>query len=292
MEIKKLRSAVAVICAICLTASMASCSKKENSSSVVETTTSAVESSSAESSSESSEAEKKNEQGEHLKKAYDFFTDKKYSEVIKYSNTQNETSTITKTVNGDDVIQTIKSDKGTNGYIVKDGKKYIFDKLTGVYGTIDSANTSSLVETVVEQNLPMTKTHIDSSDSKKYDVEEYTYTGDTYITVLDFCFDKTSGDLKKITTTYTVEGEDDVVETREIEKLSDKPDAITTDVFNGLKNFTELSEDERAKYCQEQITKADISTDDLSELNITNDTLKKISCSDFISIIYTYGYKK
>lgn len=293
MEIKRIKSACAAICALCLAVSMASCSSSDKSSSESKAeTTSTAETTASDSSETESAVEKKNEQGEHLKKAYDFFSGKKYTEVIKYSNSQNETSTITKTVNGNDVLQTIKSDKGTNGYIIKDGKKYIFDKLTGIYGTVDSANTATLVETVVDQNLPMTQTHISSDDKKNYDVEEYTFTGDTYITVLDFCFDKTSGDLKKITTTYTVEGEDDIVETREIEKLSDKPETISTDVFKGLKNFTDLTEDERLKYCQTEITKADISTDDLSELNITNDNLKKISCSDFISIIYTYGYKK
>ena len=90
-------------------------------------------------------------------------------------------------------------------------------------GEINDDPTGNLIVQTVKQSLEPTKTHIDPEESKKYDAEEYTYTAGTYITVLDFYFDKTTGELKKYTVTYSIEGRDNQVETREIEKMSAAP---------------------------------------------------------------------
>lgn len=68
--------------------------------------------------------------------------------------------------------------------------------MTGVYHKSDVTELDGVLESIVKQNLPRTYGHINSDEADDFDIEEYTYTGDTYITAIDLYFDKSDGSLK------------------------------------------------------------------------------------------------
>lgn len=57
--------------------------------------------------------------------------------------------------------------------------------MTGVYHKSDVKELDGVLESIVKQNLPRTYGHINSDEADDFDIEEYTYTGDTYITAID-----------------------------------------------------------------------------------------------------------
>lgn len=150
-----------------------------------------------------------------LGRTYDFLNSESYSLRIKYTDFEGKVTEIYKVSDGDDFYQLQTNDIGESGSIRVGEECYDFDLVCGIYRKSSAEKPDSIIESVIEENLPMTSTHINEEDAEMYDVEEYTYTGDTYITVMDFCFDKSTGALVKYTATYSVEGEDDVTETRE-----------------------------------------------------------------------------
>lgn len=311
---------LAGVCAAVLSLSMVSCSDSENKNnsddiSKVTTTTAKADSDSGKQtdSSSSKKDEKKdtnssgadstadsssvsdnkktNSQGEHIKKAAEFFKQENYTFEIKITDNNNKKSTLKRIVKGKDFYQETTDELGKFGSVSLNGKTYDFDMSAGIYQQNTDSSLDNIILSVVEQNLPRTQTHITSDDMKKFDVEEYTYMGDTYITVLDFYFDKKSGDLKKYVSTYSIEGSDDITVTKEVTSMSDKIDekALNTDFLKKLKDFNSLSEDERLKLCQDLCSKYKITTDDLSDFGIDTDKLKTISFNDFISLYHNYG---
>lgn len=150
-----------------------------------------------------------------LGRTYDFLNSESYSLRIKYTDFEGKVTEIYKVSDGDNFYQLQTNDIGESGSIRVGEECYDFDLVCGIYRKSSAEKPDSIIESVIEENLPMTSTHISEEDAEMYDVEEYTYTGDTYITVMDFCFDKSTGALVKYTSTYSVEGEDDVTETRE-----------------------------------------------------------------------------
>ncbi|MDO4944285.1 MAG: hypothetical protein Q4E74_03675 [Ruminococcus sp.] len=150
-----------------------------------------------------------------LGRTYDFLNSESYSLRIKYTDFEGKVTEIYKVSDGDNFYQLQTNDIGESGSIRVGEECYDFDLVCGIYRKSSAEKPDSIIESVIEENLPMTSTHINEEDAEMYDVEEYTYTGDTYITVMDFCFDKSTGALVKYTATYSVEGEDDVTETRE-----------------------------------------------------------------------------
>lgn len=150
-----------------------------------------------------------------LGRTYDFLNSESYSLRIKYTDFEGKVTEIYKVSDGDDFYQLQTNDIGKSGSIRVGEECYDFDLVCGIYRKSSAEKPDSIIESVIEEHLPMTSTHISEEDAEMYYVEEYTYTGDTYITVMDFCFDKSTGALVKYTATYSVEGEDDVTETRE-----------------------------------------------------------------------------
>lgn len=153
--------------------------------------------------------------GEHILQAYDFLQNESYSMKIRYTDSKGEVTEIYRAVSGGDFYQRQVNSIGESGSIRVGEECYDYDLVCGIYRKSSAERLDSVIESVVEQKLPATSTHIEPQDAELYDVEEYTYTGDTYITVMDFCFDRDTGSLVKYTVTYSVEGEDDVTETRE-----------------------------------------------------------------------------
>ena len=123
------------------------------------------------------------------------------------------------------------------------------------------------------------------------DCEQYTYTGDTFITVIDFFFDKSDGHLVKYTTAYSVEGRDDIVETRTVKKLEKGAD---TSVFNAyfadtLVNFDTMSEPQRQGFCQGLCATWGVTADEMFRLGVSSDSFGKIDYDTLFTLIHTYG---
>lgn len=153
--------------------------------------------------------------GTLLKKTYDLLNSESYSFRMKYTDFEGRVTEVYRAADGDDFYQLQTNDIGESGSIRVGEECYDFDMVCGIYRKSSAEKPDSIIESVIEENLPQTSTHIDEADTELYNVEEYTYTGDTYITIMDFCFDKSTGALVKYTTTYSVEGDDDITETRE-----------------------------------------------------------------------------
>ena len=165
--------------------------------------------------------------------------------------------------------------------------------MTGAYHKSDVTELDGVLESIVKQNLPRTYGHINSDEADDFDIEEYTYTGDTYITAIDLYFDKSDGSLKKYTQTFTIEGSDDSASDYTGDERSGDADYSPLDgsQATSLVDFDSMSEDQRLGYCQGILNKAGVTTDDLSAGGYQTDDLKTISYDSFVSIVYTYGYK-
>ena len=297
----KYRKLVAAVCAFCFALTAVSCGKSSGSSSSESTSSvsessSAAESSSAESQSDSSasdESQVQNAQGKLIKKAYDFFSGDKYTIKVKYTDDDGTVTNITRAVSGDKYYQVQQCGKYKYGTVSDGNETYDFDHACGVYRKSQNDNVDTIIKSVVDNNLPMTTTHLGSQDTEKYDVEEYTFIGDTYITVMDFSFDKKTGELVKYTTTYSVEGADDSVETREYKEMKSDADEslFNTEAAKKLTDFNSLTEDERFSFCKKVCAERGVTSDNISESGLTYDDFKTISYDDFTSLIYAYGSK-
>lgn len=299
------RKFLAAVTALVITACLAGCSNKnktEDSSSNTDQNSSLSDSSlndkesssvSDSSLSDNSSQTESNVQGEHIKKAYEFFTQKNYSFKERITDENGDVSTLAITVRGEDFCQQQENSLGKYGAVKIGGEAYKFDYACEIYEKADLTAPENLIKATVENNLPKTETHIKEEDMKKYDVEEYTYTGATYITVLDFCFDKKTGKLVKYNVNYLIEGKDDVTQVREIYDMSDKADEALLNAapIKAMTNFGELNEDARASYCQMIIDAKNISSDNVVTMGMTTDKLKTIAFDEFVDFIYSYVNK-
>lgn len=280
----------------------AGCSKKDSSSSAKDES-SVTESSSADSSDgskDSSEAEPvPTEQGDKIKAAAKFFDNEKYEFVCKVSGI------------GADAVITIVKDTGVYSQVTDYGfaKSYIYckgsetfryDDVTKCFAhdlsSVTNAPKGNIISETVKKNLPQTGSHINKELAEKYDVEEYTYTGGTYITVLDFYFDKNKGALSRYTVNYTVEGKDDETEVRDVIKM-DTTDVRKTEFSeNKLRedytDFNAMSETERDSFCRKMLEKAGAKEEDLLSAGLTMFELKKISYADFSAFMIDFTAKK
>ena len=297
----KYRKLIAAFCAFCFALTVVSCGKNSDNSSSESTSSVAESSSVADSSSSESQADSsasdesqvQNAQGKLIKKAYDFFSGDKYTIKVKYTDEDGIVTNVTRAVSGDKFYQLQQIGKYKCATVSDGTETYDLDYACGIFrkSQIDSLDT--IVKSVVDNNLPMTTTHLGLQDTEKYDVEEYTFTGDTYITVMDFSFDKKTGDLVKYTTTYSVEGKDDVVETREYTEMKADADEslFNTASAKKLTDFNSLTEDERFSFCKKVCVERGVTSDNISESGLTYDDFKTISYDDFTSLIYAYGSK-
>ncbi len=233
--------------------------------------------------------------GEYLQKTENIYNTGKYTLecVITGDNIDGEIK-LTRVADGENFYQLQEESLGSYGRIISGGKSYDFDFACNMYRPADGEKPLNVVEEIKDLGLACTSPQQNSAaDDDNYIVEEYVYTGDTYITALDFYFDKDSGDLVKYNTTYSVEGEDDIVETREIVRLDNTADSsvFDTSFIDGLENFDEMTEDQRLGFCQGLCGSFNISTDMMYDAAITTDDLKTISYEDFFRLVYNYGSK-
>ena len=252
--------------------------------------------------SESVSEKDKTEVGELLAAAAEIFgSDYTFSAKITYSDEPESYAECTQARRGGDIYM-----HNTQVYpdsldyditsLYLDGTIYEADNNIGAYRVFGeseevNADEMSVVLLVANYGLERTSTHI-PADTEGMTVEEYTYTGDTYMTIYDFYFDE-SGALKKYTTVYSVEGEDDIIQTTEVISLEAQADESLFDlnIFDGMKAFDELTEDERLGFCQQMCGKFSVTTDMMNEMSITTDDFKTIDLSRFSTLIQTYGEK-
>lgn len=238
----------------------------------------------------SSDAPGENHIGEHLSAAYDILTGDKYTYKLTL-----EAADLPKAVeierykSGSRLYQSQQTAAGKRGFLSDGSKVYEFDYLTYSY-TDEGAVLPDVIESVVKENLPQTSTHI---AAKKGEVaEEYTYMGDTFITVYDFYFDEKNGSLKRYTSTYSVEGNDDYVETRTVTELSSSvgDESVLEPTFTTtLTDFSAFSSADRQTYCSDQCAKFGITEQNLVSNGMTTESFKKISYNDFLGLIYRYS---
>lgn len=250
--------------------------------------------------------------GKYIKKAYDLLKSDNYTMHMTYENFEGHTEEVYRIVDGRNYYQLQTNDIGQSGTIRVGDECYDFDMVCGIYRKNNHSRLDSMIESTVDDDLPKTSTHISKEDAEKYEVEEYTYTGSTYITVMDFCFDKTTGVLVKYTVNYMVEGingDEEMSETRYIREISSNDgyeltptDDETTsaedmfaekDVFDlgfmsKLVDFDNMTEDQRLGYCQAIFVTAGVTADELADAKITDRDLRIIGYDAFTSLVYNY----
>ena len=200
----------------------------------------------------------------------------------------------------DEEIETVMRKQGSKVYITytdkgskKPDRAYYFDGTTAydidfglkIYSAREVWNDYNLILSLISRNPENTEAH--PSQDEEYSTEQYTYPGDTYITVFDFRFDK-ENKLQDYTVTYTVEGQDDIVQSCTVEKLETNAE-IKDEPLEKLTDFGGMSEDQRLGFCQGICGEREISTDNMFEMNITTDDLKRIDYDTFTKLVYTYG---
>lgn len=278
--------AVVVSAAGCGKASDNSSAGKKNSSGV----SSVSESSAAD--SDSSKEEKSNI-GPYLAKAAESYEKGSYTlKCTVKSSSYEDSIKLTRVVDGDNIYQLQEEKAGKYGVISVDGKVYEFDYASGMYRSAKSAPAMNVVEEVVKNNLPMTKIN-DAEKEKGFVEEQYTFTGDTYITNVVFYFDENSGDLKKYVMRYSVEGQDDIIETRIIDSMSKDVDKslFDTGFLKEMTDFESLDENKRLEFCQKVCAQKGITTEMLNEFGLTADSFKTVTFDTFFDLIYTYSNK-
>ncbi|MBR1739888.1 MAG: hypothetical protein IJ737_06310 [Ruminococcus sp.] len=158
-------------------------------------------------------------EGRYINMLYSLLKSGEYELKMKYTDCTGEEIDILRVVDGSDFYQLRTDSTGSSGVVKKDGTCYDFDMLCGIYRENSTRGLDDLVQGIVDGQLPMTRTRIDPVLANVYDVEEYTYTGDTYITVMDFYFDRETGLPVRYVTTYSNE-DGDLVETRDFEYIA------------------------------------------------------------------------
>lgn len=284
---------ILTVCGLLFCLSAASCSDTAESSSSEAVSSEPEVSSAAESSApESTPYSPKNEVGAKLRKVYDIYSSGRYTLQCKLTGSRIKGEVdILRVVDGEDSYQLQHERLGDHGTVTVSGKSYDFDYVCGMYREIQKTPELNVVEQIVKQGVPRTSPHTKQSESGEYDTEQYTYTGDTYITVLDFYFDKYDSHLVKYDTTYSVEGQDDIVETREIIRL-DKD--VDTSVFNAyfadtLVNFDQTTEEQRLGFCQGLCGSWGVTSDEMYEFGISVSDLGTVDYDTLFALIHTYG---
>lgn len=296
-NIKKVLIILAAVSAMLVTgcSKSGSSSQEDDTSSVAEySSVSDLSSDAQDSSADESSQPKVVEQGEGIKKAAAFFENTNYEYVCKVTGDGMQ-GTITIVKEGSKFLQTTQYSGGT-AYVYCDGKDtYSFDTFTKTYmkqeGKVTTEPSGNLITETVRKKLSPTKTHISDADTQKYAVEEYTYTGPTYITVMDFCFDKASGELRNYTATYSVEGRDNEVQQREVLKMSAGGAKVIGVAAQQIKteytDLASLNEMQREGLCKKLISEHDISEEEYFASGINAYDFKKITYPELAELVIT-----
>lgn len=265
------------------------CGKEESASKseskVDSSTTEVVSSNSGESSSLAEESNA----GKYLTKLAEKLKQGEYTMKCTVTNSAYDGEVkITRTVSGENVYQIQEESIGSYGVISVDGKTYNFDNSAGMYQQTESEPPQGIIDEVISRNLPMAEER-EEDTADGIVTEQYTYTGDTYITNITFYFDEKSGDLKKYTLKYTIEGQDDMTETRNVDFMSFEVDqsVFSLDFLNQMHDFGSMTEDERFDFCRDVCSQKGITTDYLDKMDISEEDFKKIDFSTFLNLIYS-----
>ncbi len=176
----------------------------------------------------------------------------------------------------------------SRAYLFDGSTAYDIDLGMGIYNTREKWEDYNLILSLIDSEPEITEAHMpDEMAEKEYSVEEYTYPGDTYITVFDFYFDKDDA-LKQYTVTYKVEGDDDLVQTCVVEKLEANAE-IGENALEGLTDFSALDEEQRSELCLEICTQRGITSEKMSEAGVAAEDLGKMDYEAFTELVYTYG---
>lgn len=283
------------ICGSVMLFSAAGCSDIETASSGAESSSSAPDSSSAAAPEAESTAGRSyaptTEIGDKLKKVCEIYDSGCYTLecTLTGTNISGETR-ITRVEKNGDLYQVQHERLGDFGTVTLSGRSYDFDYICGMYRERESAPVLNIIKQIEIQGVPRTNIHA-PGEKAEYDTEQYTYTGDTYMTVLDFCFDKKDGHLIKYDTTYSVEGQDDIVETRTVTRLDTEADESVFNAYftDTLVNFGTMTEEQRLGFCQGLFASYGIDTEDLSEFGVTSSGLGKIDYDTLASLVHTCG---
>lgn len=235
---------------------------------------------------------RENRLGPKLQKVADIYDGKQFTLECTMTSTEFSGSVkIKRVVSGADKYQLQTEQAGSHGTVTINGKCYDFDYACGMYRETDSEPELNVVEQIRAMGLaPEAGRSLAPEDEKTYDFEIYTYTGETYITTLEFFFDKQDGHLVKYITEYRVEGRDDMVETRVIDRLDSSVDSSVFNAYfaDDLVNFTEMSEEERLGFCRGVLASRGITAEELFELGISAADLKTIDYNTLFRLVYTY----
>lgn len=195
---------------------------------------------------------------------------------------------LTRAVNGESVYQLQEESVGGYGIISVDGNTYNFDNAAGMYQKTDADARLSIIEEVINRNLPMSD-ECDYDSCEDVQIEQYVFAGESYITNISFVFDKKSGDLQKYSLRYSVEGHDDVIETRTIDKLQYEADEqyFDTAFLENMTDFGSLNDEDRQTFCKKVCTGRGITDTDLTQFNLCQEDFKDIEFSAFLNLIYT-----
>ncbi len=293
----RFKTAAVMLAALCaLATGCADKDKTDNSSkaaaeSKAETVSKADESKADESAADESRAEEEEyAPGEGIAKMAEIFSQPyTYSVSVTFSDDPDSLIKITAAYDGESYMVTNKETNDTGlpadtAYIYTDSVGYTIDYNIGAYVT-GIADAGNIADIIIENKLEQTSTRI-PADTEGYIVEEYTYTAAAYITVYDIYFDE-DYDPVKYTVSYSVEGEDDLVQNVQIDSLKNEAEKIDSSFLDDLTDFNALTEDERLAFCQQLCNELGITTDDMGLQGITPDDFKRISFLDLMELIYT-----
>lgn len=246
--------------------------------------------------------------GEYIMKAYKLLKSDSYSLRLTYTDPDGFNTSVYRVVDGGNYHEMRKNSLGESGSICVGENSYDYDNLCGIYRRRTSGRPESLIESVIDQALPATNINIDPNESAKYAAEEYTYTGDTYITVMDFYFDKDTGMPVKYTTRYIVEeenGDEGMTETRVINEIisgsggettaTDGETAETdrsvfdTSFIDKLTDFDSLDAEHKPGFCRTLFARVGVTPEELDKMDMDDDdTLRKLSYDDLTALVYDH----
>lgn len=273
-------AAILLVCSACA---------KEDSSSNNQSVDSGISGAISAVDSEGSSLNEKAHAGEYLTKLSEKLKQGSYTMKCTVTNSAfDEEIKLMRMVSGGNVYQLQEESAGSYGVISVDGKTYNFDNSAGMYQQTESAPPQGIIDEVISRNLPMAEDR-EEDTADGIVTEQYTYTGDTYITNITFYFDEKSGDLKKYTLKYTIEGQDDMTETRNVDFMSFEVDqsVFSLDFLDQMHDFGSMTEDERFDFCRDVCSQKGITTDYLDKMDISEEDFKKIDFSTFLNLIYS-----
>lgn len=268
---------------------LSGCGKEEGSSSKTESKTESSSVGVKKSDAEESSLKEQSNAGEYLTRLAEKLNQSEYTMKCTVTGSAYDGEIkLTRAVSGQNVYQTQQESNGSYGVISVDGKTYNFDTSAEMYQSTEAEPPLSIVEEVINRNLPFTKGNTEVDDNEAV-TEQYTFTGDTYITNITFFFDKKSGDLIKYTLKYTIEGQDDMTETRIVDSLSFEADKSIFDLsfLDSMTDFDGITEDERVSFCSNICSKKGMTSEDLNNMDISEEDFKKMDFSTFLNLIYS-----